>query len=160
MRSLVQIHSGPPLLCDKRSTVSRVSRWSVYYISGQNRPIFFKLAKPRTSKVMVFSACHGALAQLGERGLCKPEVRGSIPLRSTIKHQVSHLKGSLAFSFSKERGLSRSKNAEVIVKDRTPDSDSCSPLSPFSIAFSPANTLSKVGHPPITLDNPCVLYMM
>ncbi len=26
---------------------------------------------------------HGALAQLGERGLCKPEVRGSIPLCST-----------------------------------------------------------------------------
>ena len=25
----------------------------------------------------------GALAQLGERGLCKPEVRGSIPLCST-----------------------------------------------------------------------------
>ncbi len=28
---------------------------------------------------------YGALAQLGERGLCKPEVRGSIPLCSTIK---------------------------------------------------------------------------
>ena len=27
----------------------------------------------------------GALAQLGERGLCKPEVRGSIPLSSTTK---------------------------------------------------------------------------
>lgn len=27
----------------------------------------------------------GALAQLGERGLCKPEVRGSIPLSSTIE---------------------------------------------------------------------------
>jgi hypothetical protein len=25
----------------------------------------------------------GAVAQLGERGLCKPEVRGSIPLGST-----------------------------------------------------------------------------
>ena len=25
----------------------------------------------------------GAVAQLGERGLCKPEVRGSIPLSST-----------------------------------------------------------------------------
>ena len=30
------------------------------------------------------SASCGALAQLGERGLCKPEVRGSIPLSSTI----------------------------------------------------------------------------
>ncbi len=27
----------------------------------------------------------GGLAQLGERGLCKPEVEGSIPLPSTIK---------------------------------------------------------------------------
>ncbi len=27
---------------------------------------------------------HGAVAQLGERGLCKPEVRGSIPLSSTM----------------------------------------------------------------------------
>ncbi len=27
---------------------------------------------------------NGAVAQLGERGLCKPEVRGSIPLSSTI----------------------------------------------------------------------------
>ena len=26
----------------------------------------------------------GGLAQLGERGLCKPEVRGSIPLTSTM----------------------------------------------------------------------------
>ena len=26
---------------------------------------------------------NGVLAQLGERGLCKPEVRGSIPLCST-----------------------------------------------------------------------------
>jgi hypothetical protein len=28
---------------------------------------------------------HGALAQLGERRLCKPEVTGSIPVRSTKK---------------------------------------------------------------------------
>ena len=97
MRSLVQIHSGPPLLCDKRSTVSRVSRWSVYYISGQNRPIFFKLSKPRTSKAMAASACHGALAQLGERGLCKPEVRGSIPLRSTINKSNEHLRVFVLF---------------------------------------------------------------
>ena len=39
--------------------MSRVCRWSVYCV-------------------------YGALAQLGERGLCKPEVRGSIPLCSTI----------------------------------------------------------------------------
>ena len=37
-------------------------------------------------------ACHGALAQLGERGLCKPEVRGSIPLRSTIRESDEHLR--------------------------------------------------------------------
>ena len=30
------------------------------------------------------NALHGVLAQLGERGLCKPEVRGSIPLYSTM----------------------------------------------------------------------------
>ena len=59
---------------------------------GPNRPIFFKLSKPRTSKAMAASACHGALAQLGERGLCKPEVRGSIPLRSTIDESDEHLR--------------------------------------------------------------------
>ena len=31
----------------------------------------------------------GALAQLGERVLCKDEVRGSNPLSSTIRHQLA-----------------------------------------------------------------------
>lgn len=59
--------------------------------------MFFKLSKLRTSKAMVFSACHGALAQLGERGLCKPEVRGSIPLRSTIRESDEHLRVFVLF---------------------------------------------------------------
>ena len=42
-------------------------------------------------------ACHGALAQLGERGLCKPEVRGSIPLRSTINKSNEHLRVFVLF---------------------------------------------------------------
>lgn len=32
----------------------------------------------------VYYCLRGGLAQLGERGLCKPEVRGSIPLTSTM----------------------------------------------------------------------------
>ena len=32
---------------------------------------------------------YGAVAQLGERGLCKPEVVGSIPISST-KHRGAH----------------------------------------------------------------------
>ena len=43
-------------------------------------------------------ACHGALAQLGERGLCKPEVRGSIPLSSTMKRTAADL-GRLLFLY-------------------------------------------------------------
>ena len=39
----------------------------------------------------------GALAQLGERRLCKPEVTGSIPVRSTEKGP-----GNGAFSFSSQ----------------------------------------------------------
>ncbi len=30
----------------------------------------------------------GDVAQLGERGLCKPEVVGSIPIVSTSKHEA------------------------------------------------------------------------
>ena len=36
---------------------------------------------------------YGALAQLGERGLCKPEVRGSIPLCSTTDSKPADLGG-------------------------------------------------------------------
>jgi hypothetical protein len=32
---------------------------------------------------------HGAVAQLGERGLCKPEVVGSIPISSTEKKRAA-----------------------------------------------------------------------
>ena len=39
----------------------------------------------------------GALAQLGERGLCKPEVRGSIPLCSTQKTTVDYKSQSFLF---------------------------------------------------------------
>jgi hypothetical protein len=33
----------------------------------------------------------GAVAQLGERGLCKPEVVGSIPISSTRTSTLDHL---------------------------------------------------------------------
>jgi hypothetical protein len=36
-------------------------------------------------------AGHGAVAQLGERGLCKPEVVGSIPISSTIGHEFQRV---------------------------------------------------------------------
>src|SRR3954467_3266149 len=47
---------------------------------------------------------HGALAQLGERRLCKPEVTGSIPVRST--HEAA---GNGAF-LSKRRRCSRTSS--------------------------------------------------
>ena len=41
---------------------------------------------------------HGALAQLGERGLCKPEVRGSIPLSSTMNLDAGLRAGVFAYT--------------------------------------------------------------
>ena len=41
---------------------------------------------------MVRQAADGAVAQLGERWLCKPEVVGSIPISSTIhSHALGHV---------------------------------------------------------------------
>ena len=45
-----------------------------------------------TSEALV-TCSFGVLAQLGERGLCKPEVRGSTPLCSTMKDQLTPLNG-------------------------------------------------------------------
>ena len=45
----------------------------------------------------------GALAQLGERGLCKPEARGSNPLTST---RIDSLAGAGLFLLRKTHGLS------------------------------------------------------
>ena len=53
-------------------------------VRGSNRSIAY------ATEVAIF---FGALAQLGERGLCKPEVRGSIPLCSTIMNTTIHLGG-------------------------------------------------------------------
>ena len=50
---------------------------------------------------------YGALAQLGERGLCKPEVRGSIPLCSTINCTAGFSAGRFC-SFD-IKGVSRPK---------------------------------------------------
>ena len=47
---------------------------------------FFPLSGPRSAAVdrkVVIRANDGAIAQLGERWLCKPEVAGSIPAGST-----------------------------------------------------------------------------
>ena len=51
---------------------------------------------------------HGALAQLGERRLCKPEVTGSIPVRS-----ISESPGDRAFLLSSwwEGGMTASDSA-------------------------------------------------
>ncbi len=43
-----------------------------------------RLKKPRRENSAVLFAALGALAQLGERRLCKAEVIGSIPIRSII----------------------------------------------------------------------------
>ena len=47
-------------------------------------------AKPRAG------SSRGAVAQLGERGLCKPEVVGSIPSSSTIYFRVLLRRDALA----------------------------------------------------------------
>src|SRR5450759_1289227 len=44
-----------------------------------------RLALARASRWGLNSACEGAIAQLGERLLCKQEVAGSIPAGSTLK---------------------------------------------------------------------------
>lgn len=54
----------------------------------------------------------GGLAQLGERGLCKPEVRGSIPLTSTMISMTSLRRGLLisegpAWGSNPDRGAER-----------------------------------------------------
>jgi hypothetical protein len=41
--------------------------------------------RPCRDPIYTVSRFSGALAQLGERRLCKPEVTGSIPVRSTIE---------------------------------------------------------------------------
>src|SRR5579884_1401772 len=46
---------------------------------------------------------HGALAQLGERRLCKPEVTGSIPVRSTLERPANA--GLLLSRRTTRRGL-------------------------------------------------------
>ena len=76
---------------------------------------------------MAASACHGALAQLGERGLCKPEVRGSIPLRSTINELGEHF---WVFAFlHKANGRGRERWARS-----------------FNSLVSSVNTLSASSH--------------
>jgi hypothetical protein len=42
----------------------------------------------------------GALAQLGERRLCKPEVTGSIPVRSTFRNACTTPKTALTQAFA------------------------------------------------------------
>ena len=44
------------------------------------------LAATETHRPILF--LDGAVAQLGERGLCKPEVVGSIPISSTISSNL------------------------------------------------------------------------
>ena len=63
MRSQVQVWSGPRKF---------------------NRYDDRRAARPRAAGLGI-----GALAQLGERRLCKPEVIGSIPIRSTKRGRVN-----------------------------------------------------------------------
>ena len=44
-------------------------------------------------RLLIEDRTYGALAQLGERGLCKPEVRGSIPLCSTKFSKAVRMNG-------------------------------------------------------------------
>jgi hypothetical protein len=45
-------------------------------------------ARATTSANPLYTFSNGALAQLGERRLCKPEVTGSIPVRSIVTVQA------------------------------------------------------------------------
>jgi hypothetical protein len=77
---VVRVHPGPPalilllgLLCGRDVDVGPVGSVSTLLASWLGRiswTVFWKQEK-------------GAVAQLGERGLCKPEVVGSIPSSST-----------------------------------------------------------------------------
>ena len=58
----------------------------------------------------------GALAQLGERGLCKPEVRGSIPLCSTINPSLSETASFFVCTARRGSNL-RGRNSRVAVND-------------------------------------------
>ena len=57
---------------------------------GCRRDVFFSEQDleygPPMSKLPLQTYPFGGLAQLGERGLCKPEVEGSSPLSSTISY--------------------------------------------------------------------------
>ena len=65
-------------------------------------------SRSRHEEYWLYYAAHGALAQLGERRLCKPEVTGSIPVRS-----ISESPGDRAFLLSSwwEGGMTASDSA-------------------------------------------------
>lgn len=64
---------------------------SVRLITGRSQvrtlsgpPLFLENNRPSASRVAAGAIIIGDVAQLGERGLCKPEVVGSIPIVSTM----------------------------------------------------------------------------
>lgn len=72
-----------------RWTCSSVGQ-SVRLITGRSQvrtlsgpPLLSRINTPARAESPLGCLLFGDLAQLGERGLCKPEVRGSIPLIST-----------------------------------------------------------------------------
>ena len=73
---------------------------------------------PISRSANIVNALFGALAQLGERMAGSHEVRGSIPLCSTIKRRVElFLKGSL-FGLSFGLGVNKQKRGSQSVVNR------------------------------------------
>ncbi len=77
MRSVVRLYPGPPTFCrldHDAGWSSPVARWA------HNPKVAGSNPAPATNLITII----GGVAQLAERGLCKPEVRSSSLLTSTI----------------------------------------------------------------------------
>ena len=95
---MVQIHPGPPLQAERAPTNRRlIGRYPRPLSRSSLLPASEARSEPKASEggqggvYGRYPAWFGAVAQLGERGLCKPEVVGSIPISSTTFFAIPSL---------------------------------------------------------------------
>jgi hypothetical protein len=88
---------------------------------------------------VLYSPAHGDVAQLGERGLCKPEAEGSSPFVSTKK--ITGRRGDPVGPFVFEHRAATSRRTASYAKMRPRWASSvngtASTLSPSGYRFSP-----------------------
>ena len=72
--------------------------------------------------IRIYTEANGALAQLGEHRLCKPEVTGSIPVRSTIERPR---KRGLSVSRTEDAGGVRRPKSNAVEEMKRPAEYSC-----------------------------------